>query len=104
MKSYEERSVIKEIYDHFDELSDGFLPMTKEYEEIKMYNTELEAKFLAGLSKEQQDMFHKIFESKIDESILELAEAYRQGVCLGVTLTSEAFITNRNKDIKKVSV
>ncbi len=98
MRSREERSIIKDIYDHFDELADGFLPRTKEYELTKAQNNKLEHEFIDQLSDEQKKMFYKIFESKISEAVMELAEAYRQGVCLGVTLTSEAFVTNRNKD------
>lgn len=45
MKSCGERSIIKDIYDHFDELSDGFLPRTKEYGLTKAQNNKLEHEF-----------------------------------------------------------
>lgn len=59
MKSGGERSIIKDIYDHFDELSDGFLPRTKEYGLTKAQNNKLEHEFIDQLSDEQKKCFIK---------------------------------------------
>ena len=95
----EEQSIIKDLYDHFDELNFGFRPKTREYEALVKDRDEMLDKLKDLIPKEAEFILDELIERTVECSCLEEKETYRQGVCFGVKLTAEAFVTNRNRAV-----
>lgn len=94
-----EKSLLKELYDHFDELNYGFIPETREYQETARHRTDSLERLLEKIPPEIQVLFDDYMDMETSVVLMELKEVYRQGVCFGVKLVSEAFVTNMNKAI-----
>lgn len=92
-----EESIIKLLYDHFDENNLGFRPDTKEYERAKEERNEAYNNLMAILPEGGEKLFESYFEKDSFTTLLEEKEIYRQGVCLGVNFIIEAFQKNKNK-------
>ena len=97
-----EESLIKCLYDHFDENNLGFKPDTKEYEKACRAREDAYNNLMAVLPEGVDKLFESYFEKDSYASLLEEKEIYRQGVCLGVKFIIEAFEKNKNRwEIKR---
>lgn len=92
-----EESIIKLLYDHFDENNLGFRPDTKEYEKACREREEAHKSLMAILPESGETLFEKYYEKDSYVALLEEKEIYRQGVCLGVKFIIEAYEKNKNK-------
>lgn len=92
-----EESLIKCLYDHFDENNLGFRPDTKEYDKACRERDDAYNNLVAVLPEGAEALFEKYFEKDSYTVLLEEKEIYRQGVCLGVKFIIEAFEKNKNK-------
>ena len=92
-----EDSIIKYLYDHFDETNFGFRPDTRAYrDDCRTRDNALE-KLRQALSKDEIDLLEKYIDEESHVVYLEEKEIYKQGVCLGVKFVAEAFVTNKNQ-------
>ena len=91
-----EKSFIKELYDHFDEMNLGFRPETKEYDDATRYRNDSLERLRKSIPEESEVLLEDYINMEVEVVLMELKEVYRQGVCLGVKLVSEAFVTNKN--------
>jgi hypothetical protein len=94
-----EKSRIKELYDHFDELNYGFRPETREYQETARHRTDSLERLLEKIPPDLQVLLDNYMDMETSVVLMEFKEVYRQGVCFGVKLVSEAFVTNMNKAV-----
>lgn len=92
-----EESLIKCLYDHFDENNLGFRPDTKEYDKACRERDDAYNNLVAVLPEGAEALFEKYYEKDSYTVLLEEKEIYRQGVCLGVKFIIEAFEKNKNK-------
>ena len=92
-----EDSIIKCLYDHFDENNLGFRPDTKEYEKACREREAAYDTLVAVLPEGTEALFENYYEKDSYTTLLEEKEVYRQGVCLGVKFIIEAFEKNKNK-------
>lgn len=98
-----EESLIEELYDHFDELNLGFRPTGRKYDRrVKELNDAYE-KLYEALQKDSIKLFEEYEEAESAVQYLTEKEIYKQGVCFGIRLVSEAFVLNSNKAVKKGS-
>lgn len=94
-----DESLIKELYDHFDELNFGFRPNDNEYVRCSTKRNELYEKMLDTMPEDLRKMFEAFEEMDSKVEYMMEKEIYRQGVCFGVKLVSEAFVVNKNRAI-----
>lgn len=92
-----EDSIIKCLYDHFDENNLGFRPDTKEYDKVCKERDEAYNNLIAILPEGGETMFENYYAKDSYATLLEEKEVYRQGVCLGVKFIIEAFEKNKNR-------
>ena len=92
-----EESLIKCLYDHFDENNLGFRPDTKEYEKACRERDDAYNNLVAVLPEGAEALFERYYEKDSYTVLLEEKEVYRQGVCLGVKFIIEAFEKNKNR-------
>ena len=92
-----EESLIKCLYDHFDENNLGFRPDTKEYDKACRERDDAYNNLVAVLPEGAEALFEKYYEKDSYTVLLEEKEIYRQGVCLGVKFIIEAFEKNKNR-------
>ena len=97
----EEQSLIKELYNYFDEVNLGFSPNTSEYEMLRKEREKAYAALEKLLPEGSENILENFLDAAIDVVLMDEKEIYRQGVCLGVKLTAEAFITNRNTTVTR---
>ena len=90
-------SLIKELFDHFDELNYGFRPNTREYDIAVSAKNDSYDKLREAIPEKHRFLLDDYVDMDTDVVLLELKEVYRQGVCFGVKLVSEAFVTNKNR-------
>ena len=91
-----EKSLIIYLYDHFDEISFGFKPDSKEYENARREREYAYQNLNAILPEGGEKVLENYYEKDSYVTLLEQKEVYRQGVCLGVKFITEAFAENRN--------
>ena len=94
-----EESIIKDLYDHFDELNFGFRPSGKIYgRRVKELNGAYE-KLHEAMPADVRKLFEEYEEADSCVQLMTEKEIYRQGVCFGVRLVSEAFLMNKNRAV-----
>lgn len=94
-----DESIIIDLYDHFDELNMGFQPRTKAYENVVKDREDTLERLRKLIPKEAEFLLEEFLERSIDVATMEDKEIYRQGVCFGIKITSEAFVANRNRAV-----
>lgn len=92
-------SIIKELYDHFDEMSFGFKPSDNDYERMNALRNDAYQKLLASMPPDVRALYDEYEELDSSAELRMQKEIYRQGVCFGVMLMSEAFVANQNKAV-----
>lgn len=95
-----EQSLIKELYDYFDEVNFGFSPNTPEYEKLIKEREKAYDALEKLLPEGSEKILENFLDAAVDVILMDEKEIYRQGVCFGVKLTAEAFITNKNTAVR----
>lgn len=93
---------IKDLYWTIEELNNGFMPDTKEFKEAVERKREIEDRLMDMLPEEDKKIFEEYIQRLGEVEILHMEEVYRQGFSLGLQLTSEAYLTNKNQLISYI--
>jgi len=92
-----DNSIIKDLYDLFDEVNFGFWPSGAYYERKSMLREAAYEKMMGAMPEDIRKMYDEYEELDSSIELMHEKEIYRQGVCFGVKLTAEAFIINKNR-------
>ena len=96
-----EQSLIKELYDYFDEVNFGFSPNTPEYENLRKERENAYEALEKLLPEGSEKILENFLDAAVDVVLMDEKEIYRQGVCFGVKITAEAFIANKNTTVRR---
>lgn len=71
----------------------GFRPDTREYSIAVSAKNDSYDRLMEVIPKDKRNLLDDYIDMDTDVVLLELKEVYRQGVCFGVKLVSEAYYT-----------
>ena len=94
-----EKSIIYDLYDHFDELSFGLRPSGKKYDKRVNELNDAYEKLHEAMSDDVRKLFEAYEEAESSVQYLTEKEIFRQGVCFGVRFTSESFLMDQIKSL-----
>lgn len=90
------------MYWNIEEISNNFRPEGEAYEKAVKEKEEAEKRLMEILPDGGVEVFGDFMNALGDVEIFQVEEIYRQGFSLGLQITAEAYITNKNKLVSSI--
>jgi len=94
----EEKETIVKLYKEY--ISDKIIPTNDCFKVSKRFSREIES-FSERLSEKENEELNKIYDTMMDIVEKETEQAFTEGYCLGVKMTTEALYCKKNNKTQK---